>query len=118
MTKPMARCCSSSRWATSPAVRKQRDTLQGQQRITGIQEHRRNRCGDVQRERTADDFRQQPLDDAGNLRVVPRGIRLDCHLEEALCAGITAAVQRMAIARDRLLGLAVLAHYLAGSPLE
>ena len=42
----------------------------------------------------------------------------DIHLEEALCAGITAAVQRVAISRDRLLGLAVLAHHLAGSRLE
>src|SRR5439155_364736 len=99
-------------------ARKQRHTLQGQQRITGIQEHRRNRSGDVERERTADDFRQEPLDDAGNLRVVPRGIRLDGHLEQALCAGISAPVQRMAIARDRLLGLAVLAQHLAGRRLE
>ena len=56
-TKPIGRCCSSSRCAMRLAVRASMGTpLMRQQRIAGVEQHRRDRAGHVHRERLAPDL--------------------------------------------------------------
>ena len=104
-TKPMGRCCSSSRCAIRLAVRARIGTpFTRQQRIAGIQQHRCDRARDIHRQRLAADLRHQSLDQrrqsrcgvrrrrprwprrAGARRADPAACAADARSREPACA--------------------------------
>ena len=93
-------------------TRQQWHPLERQERVTRIQEHSRNRSGDVERQGAADQLGQQLLDSGCDLNMAGSDTRLGRNLNETQGAWIATPMQRVAESWNRTLRLAVLAHHL------
>src|SRR6516225_10342956 len=99
-------------------AREQRHALETGKWKASVQEHGRDRPGNIQRQGTTKNCRHEPLDEPGDFDVPARDAGLSRYLQQASGAWIAAAVQGMAVSRDRTLRFAVLAHHRGGGVLE
>src|SRR5882757_9363046 len=86
----------------------QGNALQGQEWVPRVQEHGRNGSGNIEGQWAADQAGQHFFDRACNLYVAASNAGLGCNLEQADGTRVAAFVQRMTVARNRALRLAVL----------
>src|SRR3954466_791418 len=97
--------CNESRGACQ-----QRHALQSEKGIARIEQHGGYGSGHIDGQRAADQLRQQSLDGPRNLNMARSDAGLSRNLKQSGGTRITTLVQRVTVAWNGALGLAVLAH--------